>query len=201
MKKMIPILLVLVMLFTGCGSTKPTAEDAVDEAMEAVKTMDSQTMAARFDKAPLELEEMDMDDETLSLLMQDLTYQVISCEENGNNATATLEITNLDMEQVMEAYLAAALQDVFENLASEIDSLTEEELDARYEKILHDTLASGEIETVTSTVEVNMTYTEDGGWVMQTSNEFTDAILGGLKTYADTLAMSQLAGEMGELLE
>lgn len=191
MIRCIPLLLALLLLLAGCGTQQPAAENAVQEAFEAIKAMDRQTIQTRFTENPLG--DGYSEDVTEQQLVENLSCRVVSCEQTDDTAVATLQITNLDMQQVMDAYITAALEDLFTNLGTGIDEISEEELDARYEQILQDILTGGEIDTVTSEVEVNLTYAEEGGWVIETTDQLTDAMLGGLLSYVDQLdtAVSQ----------
>lgn len=188
MIRCIPLLLALLLLLAGCGTQQPAAENAVQEAFEAVKAMDRQTIQTRFTENPLG--DGYSEDVTEQQLVENLSCRVVSCEQTDDTAVATLQITNLDMQQVMDAYITAALEDLFTNLGTGIDEISEEELDARYEQILQDILTGGEIDTVTSEVEVNLTYAEEGGWVIETTDQLTDAMLGGLLSYVDQLDMA-----------
>ena len=185
MKKCVSLVLVLILLLAGGGTPQPAAEDAVKEAFEAVKAMDQQTIQARFTEDPLG--DGQSEDVAAQQLVEHLSCQIVSCEQTADTAVATLQITNLDMQQVMDAYITAALEDLFTNLGAGIDEMSEEELDARYEQILQDILTGGEIDTVTSEVEINLTYTEEGGWVIETTDPLTDAMMGGLLSYVDQL--------------
>lgn len=73
------------------------------EAFEAVKAMDQQTIQARFTEDPLG--DGQSEDVAAQQLVKHLSCQIVSCEQTADTAVATLQITNLDMQQVMDAYI------------------------------------------------------------------------------------------------
>lgn len=186
--KFISVLVMLSILFSLSACNKrETPEAAMEKAMQAILEMDEATMAYYFNNTDtiMNLENTgDTLDETESeyfqLFMKHFRYEIISTEEKDDTAVVTIEITNADMGSV----LASILQQAFSELLSyaflpEEQQLSDEEMDALYLQYFTNALNAEDLATVTNTVSVHMNYVEDH-WKIEASEEFGDALLGGL---------------------
>ena len=113
-------------------------------------------------------------------------YAIVSAEEHGNTAQATVNITSIDMPAIMTRYREQLL-----NYAASVDSITSDqsELTDATAQYLLDTIK--EYSTpLTTTVDVSLV-NEGRGWILQVNDALADAILGNI-----TGALTNLAGTL-----
>ena len=109
-----------------------------------------------------------------------MSWTFTDVKEEGDSAAITAEITNRDLG----ALIAAFLQEAFSQMMSTIflpedQQPTEEEQTAALADILSGLLDSQDIQTVTNTVTLELTYEEDH-WKIAPSFELVNAIFGGM---------------------
>lgn len=189
MKKITAAIIAIVMAFGLCGCNvmvnKP--EDVVQEFMEALKNKNEEVLVIYTDNTALNTvlnssspEQMDM---VYDSLMKNLTWKIISTDEDIENGTATveLEVTNSNFEGVLTAYQEAAVQYTKENLQD--SSFTKEvmieqcmNIFAQQAQTAAETCAE-QIEVITVNLHKNDSYS----WEMELSDEMMDAIFGGIR--------------------
>jgi hypothetical protein len=91
-------------------------------------------------------------------LTKNLTYKIVSVDTDGDKATAQVEFTNADMSVVLTNFFMQVLSDAF---SSDLSSMTEEEINARYTTMLIDQLNADDVALVTKTATINLTYDAD----------------------------------------
>lgn len=188
MKKILCGALIFVLLFSGC-TMRPKAEESLSSYLTNLQNLDEDGIAEAFP----DLSQAEGDDKVVAAILRGFTFNIISCEEEGDSATASLEITNKDMGLAMQDYLSSALTWAFENLMTEND-LTDEEINEKYTEFLL-TAINEETETVTNTVDITLTYdSENKTWSINESEEFTDAMFGGMYSYFDGLEGEEAEG-------
>ncbi len=109
------------------------------------------------------------------------SYKILSVTEQDNKATATVDITSLNLESVLDIYLDKLL-----NYASTTDAVraTDTELADKTATLLIECLNSN-TKTYTKTIEIS--FINNGvTWEMQLDDEFTDALLGNMKKAVET---------------
>lgn len=184
MKRKLSILLLLIvsLALASCAPARIPASQAMSEAMDAIKVADYDKVKEYLGTdSPLGDEESPAEDydgltkDQLAAFFENLSYKILSSSEDKQTATVEIEITNKDMQAVFDNYLSAAVE-MF--LSEDSEDLTEEEQAAKVADILI-TLIEEQEDYVTSTVTVDMSYT-DGKWTIDSNPDFVNAIMGGL---------------------
>lgn len=183
--------LLLGLSLTACGG-RDSAQDVTEAAIQAFQALDSESLqqywGASLTDGDLGLAEEDAI-RFLAPLTENLTYQVISAEEQEADGTAvvTVAFTNIDMGPVMSSFLSAALEDALSYASlPEAEQPTEEALSDRYTEMLIEAASQDGLATKTTTVEVPLTLVEDQ-WTIDPNDSVLDAMLGGLLSAAESL--------------
>jgi PBP1b-binding outer membrane lipoprotein LpoB len=116
MKKILALLLSAIFLFTGCGSSaasgpvRPTAQDSLESLMKAIKEWDVEEIQ-KHDNGVLISESAKGIPDTFDyrLMVKNMSYEILSCEENGDEAIAKVRIKNTDMGAVMKDFASEAI--------------------------------------------------------------------------------------------
>ena len=189
MQKILSLVCVFIMAVTlvSCGIESP--ERAVENALNAIKNLDTETMEKYFGEEELfEGDGEDATDDILEaeevekLLVEKLSFKILSSEKDGDNATVKVEITNIDMQSVfaryMEELFSMAMEEVFLELESDdYEEIEEEEV----LQIFMDILSDEENKMTTSKVELKLSKT-GGSWETAADEALIDAIYGGIFT-------------------
>ena len=176
------ILFIVALLFVGCGGTSEgTPEEAVANAINAIKQLDEEKIERYFpDSDPIGSLGEEHED-IIKLSVENISFNIISSSINGDSATAEVAITNIDMGIIFGEYLGQAM----DMLSAEVE-LTYEEMD----QIFLDLLKRPDNEMVTITVTINLAKNDDAdGWIIDADEAFADAIFGGM--------LSAVAGAFG----
>ena len=194
MKRSLLALLLALLLglsLTACGG-RDSAQDVTEAAIQAFQALDSESLQ-QYWGASLTDGDLGLDEEDairfLAPLTENLTYQVISAEEQEADGTAvvTVAFTNIDMGPVMSSFLSAALEDALSYASlPEEEQPTEEALSDRYTEMLIEAASQDGLATKTTTVEVPLTLVEDQ-WTIDPNDSVLDAMLGGLLSAAESL--------------
>lgn len=181
LKKLVAMLLVgmMALSMTGCGEAKQ-AEKAVTKMMDAFQVGDMEEAQKYVDISRIE-ESTESEDESsdriLEIIFQNMEYQILSSNRlDGNTVDVRMEITTVDMGKVMQNYFVKMLEYAFSNMDA-----SEEEMDGKAEELLEDCIREVGDETVTNETTVTVLKGDDG-WKVETSDEFINALLGGLPT-------------------
>lgn len=181
------IMLVLSLILAGCGA-KPVEEQgespqqAVTAALTALSSLDFETAQKYFTYEELlgeEAGELADTDESAEFFFNRLSFTVKSAAINGDSATVTTEITNIDMLSVFTEYIQQVFILALSNAFSE-NPMTEEELEEKFQQMFLGFL-SDETNLVTTTVDIQLTKSGTS-WKIAVNEELQDAILGGLVT-------------------
>lgn len=180
MKKVIVLILCCSIAFvlTGCG--RPTAKGALEKYLKDVR---SGSFLEDSDAARDAVGEMDLtDDDVADLLLSKLSYEILSVKEDGDKATAEVKISNVDMDAVLEKALTGYLAEALDKAISENGKdMTDKEYSQMFLGHISKEIEKKDVQMVSSTVKVDMSYIGDQ-WEIEPSNDFYDAILGGLLT-------------------
>ena len=158
----------------ACSGGGDNAETAVSGYLDALKAYDlekSNSYLVEGDEAYNMLAESGEEiKEEEKIVMKYLSYAIKGSEENGDTAVITVDITNVNMQDVLKAYMAEGLAAAFEN-----PEMTEEEM----MQMLVDAFEANKDNTVTTTVDINLTKA-DGSWKVQTDDALFSALMGGM---------------------
>lgn len=182
----------LIFGVVGCSSNE-TPEEVVANGINAVKNLDLIKMQKYFDSEDITKEEdifgedfegQDMD--MFKLLIENIEYEIISSEIDGDEAIVETKLTNLDMASIMQEYIAQAFILALGSFGEDVDETDEAEMEAEMEQIFIDLLSREDNKTVTSTVDIELNKT-DGKWKIQLDSFFLDGIFGGLMSAFDDI--------------
>lgn len=194
------IVLVLSLTLVGCGDKGETPEQAVTNALNAIKSLDEETANKYFAYEELmgtedESQEIIENQENTKLLVEKISFKIISSSIDGNNATVKTEITNLDLKAIFEEYLQQAMEFALSNALAGNVATTDEELAKQMEQMLIDLIKREDNVMATSTIDIKLT--KNGtSWTLDMDEPLQDAILGGLVSY-----MTELENSFGEISE
>lgn len=175
----------LVLSLTACGSD-PTkeAQAAVEKEFEALKNKDEKAFEELFGSNPLDSLGITSDNaeenfkKIVNKILEGIDYSIISSEKIDNeNVTVKVDITSLNMEDVMQKYMESIVDF---SLNEEAASLSEEETNDKIVELLLETISQPDLETVKTTVDINVKKV-DNKWTIQESDELTNALAGGLQ--------------------
>jgi len=182
----IAFMVLLSFMLTACSASKETPEQAVTNALNAVKNFDKDTAQKYLaydklftDSSDSEADDLIKDEENLKLLVNKLSFKIISSIQEGDTATVKTEITNIDMAAIMGEYFQKAIALAFENAFGGADAKSEEEMEAQAEQIFVDLMKRENNKMRVSTIDIKLTRNENS-WKIDTNEEFQDAISGGL---------------------
>ena len=186
--------LLLSFIFTACGNSNETPEQAVTNALNAVKNLDENTAQKYFAYDELFIsgssdDKLIDDDEDARLLLSKLNFKVISSSKDGDTATVKTEITNIDMATVLDEYLQQVVAIALSYAFSESDAKSEEEMMAEAKQVFTDLLKRDDNEMKTSTIDIKLSRNENS-WKIDANDEFKDAMLGGLVSASGEIANS-----------
>ena len=171
---------------SGCQKSSPEA--AVKGFMEAVKTMDSDEMAKYCvdDGSGSELPASDDEDAQFIMpIFKSLTYKIVSTEKPDDVAAVTLEITTLNAKDAITSLLSELMLTALSHMGD--DDFDE---DAYYAQRIEEALSREDLDTVTTTVVLDLVKSEDGEWLvtgLDDNSEFLDAMTGGLLSAFNSL--------------
>lgn len=189
MKKLVALVLCCSIAFvlTGCG--RPTAKTALEKYLKDIRTG---SFLEDSDAARDAIDDMNLtDDDVADLLLSKLSYDILSVKEDGDKATAEVKISNVDMDSVLEKALTGYLAEALEKASSKDgEDISDEEYGQMFLAHISQEIENKDVDMVSNTVKVQMSYIGDQ-WEIEPSDDFYDAILGGLLTgefMDDTLA-------------
>jgi hypothetical protein len=176
-------LLLLCFVFTGCSSGE-TPEKAVTNTLNAIKNLNYEE-AQKYIVTDELLKTEGVEDKYVKYFVENISFKIISSAQEGDTATVKTEITNIDFRLPFGAYIEQSLALTFENVFSEKEPMSQEEIQKQTEQILINELEKAE-QTVTTTVDIKLTKDEKG-WRIDLTEELQDAILGGLMSIGKEL--------------
>ena len=192
MKKRLSLVCVLIMVVTlvACGGESP--EQAVNNALTAVKKADEETIERYFGEDDL-MDSGDIDDDiddiidtekSAKLLFENLSFETLSSQIDGDKAVVETKITNIDLQSVFIEYLKEAFEVVMSSAFDAEADEDDEEREKELEQLFTDLLNDEDNELVESTVEINLVK-DEGSWRIDLDHELLDAIFGGLFSVID----------------
>ena len=173
MKKVAILILALCLLFlTACGSSSPT--DALKADLEDAKSSPDEIIG--------ELGEDGFGEEaTQALIDKVLEFDYELGEENIDGDTATVEttITTYPFGEIFTSVVSDFINQAFSNT-----DMTDEEMTALLDSLLMDAMDNAE-KSYSKTITVELK--KDGGaWVVQESDDLSNALTGGMLDFANS---------------
>ena len=195
MKKILSVILTVGILFSfSACSGAATPSDAVSGLMKALKAYDTAAIEEYADGKLIDDTNADsLQIEELRLTLKNLEFEILSTEENGNEATVRALIENVNMQAVMTDYLTETIDLVYEKM--EASSIDQQDLQKRALKIFQDALEDHKKETATTSAEIRLTK-QNGRWIVNWDDVLKDAVTGTLFSAMDKLGdFSDTSGE------
>lgn len=155
MKKLLSVLLVfaIVLSFTACGGGN-TAKDTLNKGLNAVKKFDVDGIAKYFADSE-EITEENLEDveglEQAKAIFATFSWKIKSCEEEGDKATATVDLTCVSLADIVSELMSEIMSDILAGTATE--EPTEEYVLEKMTKMIKDPKAKTTTETVTFNLE------------------------------------------------
>lgn len=179
LKKLLSIILAVGMIssLSGCSSME-SAETSATNYLNAVKTQDLETISKyRGEEVTAEESTDDFTQYMVDSLLENMTFEIVSSEENDDTATVTASISNVNMTVVISEMLANSISLLFSDASEEdLNTAMQGFFITSFEKHIED--------LVTKEVAIDMTKGE-GYWIVNPSDELMDAICGGMYTAID----------------
>lgn len=175
MKKVLILLLALsLLMLTACGAPSPS--DVLKADLENAKSSPEEILG-EMDENGFGAQAMDQ------LIDKVLEFDYELGEETIDGDTATVEttITTYPFGQIFTNVVTNFITQAFTNAGN----LTDEDLANLMDDLLIAELEKAE-KTYTETVSIQLKLEEDK-WVVQETTEMSDALTGGLLTFADTM--------------
>ena len=200
--------MVMMVVLSGCGPKIPTPTETTDSFLQALKSQDAEAIASVYDGTDVDLleaasdsaedNETDSDSETTDTgleavyeeqmlpKMLDFDYELSNEQIDGDKATVDVKITTYRIGDAFTAFFSDYISQAFMLAFSDA---SEEDLDALATTILAGKLADLSEKTYEKTATLSLSMKDDK-WVVdniEVSDEFLDAITGGLVTSMKTM--------------
>ena len=204
----ITAIMVIMSVLSGCGPKIPTPTETTDSFLQALKSQDAEAIAGVYDGTDVDLleaasdsaedNETDGDSETTDTgleaayeeqmlpKMLDFDYELSNEQIDGDKATVDVKITTYRIGDAFTAFFSDYISQAFMLAFSDA---SEEDLDALATTILSGKLADLSEKTYEKTATLSLSMKDDK-WVVdniEDSDEFLDAITGGLVTSMKTM--------------
>lgn len=182
----------MVFGLSGCNEVK-NAENTLNSAMESLQKGDFISAAQYIEftgdsDQESQFAQFEENQDTAAALFSKMTYTINSSEKtDSSNVKMNVTVTNADMKTVFSNVISDMFSIALSNaFASEEEQLSDEEMQNKIFELLKDGINDENVQTVTNTVDVNVTKT-DGGWKVQVDSDVLDAATGGLVSTAESM--------------
>jgi hypothetical protein len=178
----------LAFAFTGCSGESP--EQAVTNAIEAIKEMDQEELSKYIEYDDLvntddSTELTEQEEEQAKSIFKNLEYEIKTSDEDGDTAVVNADITNIDMGVVFSEMFMEMFSRAFEDAFSS-DPMTEEETDEMMLNLMADLMEKHKDTTVTNTVSIKLNKV-DNQWKIEMDDEFQNALMGNLFSVVESM--------------
>lgn len=186
--KKIGIFLLIAVLLMGTGCSKgETAEQATVNALDAVKTLDKETLGKYMNYNELVESDDGSESEYINKIFENLDYKIISSEEKENEAVVKADITNIDMEKVMGEAMKNSLAEVFSQAFSNLgEQQSEAESEDMFNEHFEQAIENNKDSKVVNTVDIKLTRVDEQ-WKINMDSDLQNALMGNLYRVANQL--------------
>lgn len=187
------VIATMVSLLTGCGEIKK-AETTINKTFAALKTLDFKAASGYINIDEIMVDDSDESfDLDQNLFMENLfgklEHKIISSEQiDKNTVVVKTEITAIDMKPVLAEYFTKALQYAFANALANPQP-SEEETNQKMEEMFVECVSKEDLATVTNEVDIKVVQV-DKTWKIESTDELSNALLGGFAKAAEELSNS-----------
>lgn len=177
-KSLLALVLALMLVFAlaGCGSPETKAEEAVGSILTAFRDADFEKIAEYTggDVSELTDEQKDL----IGGMLEKMEYKIVSSEAiDDGNVNVTVEITSVDVEELLTAVLSKAMEFA---MTDEGLQMTEEEAEEKTMEIFEECLNAEDVKTATTEVEVEVKIDGDE-WEIEDITGLTKGVLAGME--------------------
>ncbi len=170
------IFLCSTFLLAGC-SLFINPEDILAEELELIKELDGEAIARYVtfeDLFDIDDEEELSDDtkDVFDIILKEFDYEILATEKESREATITVEITTIDMEDVVKEYMGTMIQYV---MLQSINGEEETDINTLF-SILKEVLDT-DYDLTTYEVDFEMVR-EDGEWLILANDDIANALTG-----------------------
>ena len=182
------LIFTLVFTFTGCSGESP--EQAVTNAIEAIKEMDQDKLSKYIEYDELvntddSAELTEQEEEQAKSIFKNLEYEIKSSTEDGDTAVVNTDITNIDMGVVFSEMFMEMFSRAFDDAFSS-DPMTEEETDEMMLNLMAELMEKHKDTTVTNTVSIKLNKV-DNQWKIEMDDELQNALMGNLFNVVESM--------------
>jgi len=181
MKNVALILVVTMIIFTltACGGISP--DKAVTEFMDAVKEVNVETIEKYVPYNDIAgKNSLAEDKEFAKNFFDGIEYKVISSVDNKDTAKVEIEITNINLGDIMKQFMGQMFTEALSSAFSEKpEELSEEEQDIKYKEQFTNLIETNKENKVTNVVTINLTKVENN-WKIEMTEELQNALMGNL---------------------
>lgn len=168
---------VVALGIVACGKSEQnssTPEATVAALLDAVKEGDQTKVnqyVSQYDSMYSENSETDITQ--AKLMFENITYHIQSVDviDTEGTSVVTVDITNIDMNIVMQEYMKKVLE-----ISANSTDMTEEEAMT----LLKDSIEENKENTITKTINLEVKRAESGEWEVKTTDELNTILAGGL---------------------
>jgi len=180
------LLIAVLLMVTGCSKGE-TAEQATVNALDAVKTLDKETLGKYMNYNELVESDDGSESEYINKIFENLDYKIISSEEKENEAVVKADITNIDMEKVMGEAMKNSLAEVFSQAFSSLgEQQSEAESEDMFNEHFEQAIENNKDSKVVNTVDIKLTKVDEQ-WKINMDSDLQNALMGNLYRVANQL--------------
>lgn len=195
-KRIIALLMVITMILslTACGEIKK-AEATINNTFAALKALDFDTAATYLNLDDIMTtddaeESLDLDKNLfMESIFGKLSHEIISSEKvDENTVIVKTKISTIDMKPVIGDYFSKALQYAFASAFADPQP-TEEETTKKMTDLFIECISKENLAMVSNEVDIRVVKVDDS-WKIESENELSNALLGGLLIALEELSNS-----------
>lgn len=186
-QKILALICVFTILFTFTACGKQTPSDAIEQTMQTLTSGDEESLKLVFGENAFNNENgtATTDENTAKkiykAMISNLTYEITNVTENAedNTAVVTMNVTNVALGSVTAKYWNTVMTNMMSYaFLTQDPKPTEDEIKDMMLQWFIETYEAEDLETVTASIDVHMTYVDDA-WQIDNNDNLIDAIIGG----------------------
>ena len=180
LKKIVAVFItvILTVSLTGCGTKSPTK--VVSESLDAIKSGNNKAFSDTLNEdisgeknSDNSTEKYNESIEKMAESIKNITYKINSETIDGDTAKVNVTVTGPDLADVLSKFMQKAFEDAFSQAFSG-KKLSEEETDAKYDKILSELLE--DVKNTDRTMDVELTK-ENNEWKIKDENDLIKLVV------------------------
>ncbi len=161
--------IILVVAVSGCGAKSPSK--AMRENLDSITNGDNKAISDILGSEIQDEEGTDSQyteaENQMIKAVKKITYKINSETIDGNSAKVNVTVNGPDLADAFSQFMDKALADAFSSAFSE-DTMTEEEMDAKYDKMFAEILENVKFSERTMDIEM---VNENNEWKIKNDND------------------------------